>query len=174
LCAAATNIISADNTTLFFKGGVITLEQPEVKINKIYGIKLTKSASPIKSIDSVIYINHVIENLGNTSSKIRLQLVPNDLPDGWRCELIKDENRNGLREDSESQNVPQMLDLAEGSTYSFFVKFTRSSEAKRGDIGSVLIRVSCLAKDGNAYTGYNGTTYGGEDEESCIDKVIME
>jgi hypothetical protein len=171
---AAKDLNTADNATLVFKGGVITLDEPKIEIAKIYGIKLSASKSPMKMDDKELYVNHVIENLSNTSVKVSLHTVPLLMPRGWECKLVVDENMNGEHDVWETKEVPETLDMGEGAIYSFFAVFKRPADAAYGSSSSVIIRASCAMKSGNEYIGYNGVTYGGADEQSSLDTVVVE
>jgi len=151
----------ADTTSIFYKGGVLSLEQPTIKINKIYGIKLSPVDVTVESKEKEIFIPHSIENLSNTTNVINLEIE--SVTSGWTAELVRNENKI----------FGKTQELGEGAFLHFFVKLTPPDSASKGYSGSAVIKASCLVKDGAGYTGDNGIKYGGEDEVETTDTVIV-
>ena len=160
-------------TSLFYGGGVINLEQPSLKIGKIYGLRLTPVNINVKSLEPEIYISHVIENLGNTTTLISIEIESLSVAKGWTADIMIDKNRNGRREDWENESIKTPIQLAEGATFSFFLKMVRPSDYKYGDTGYAVVKVKCSVKDGVGYVGYNGVSYGGPDEAESLDTVTI-
>jgi len=164
----------AAKTSIHYQGGFISMDQEEINVSNIYGIKLTPVDVTIRAKDKEILIPHSIENLSSSTAKVNIEVSVISSKEGWSVELVRDSNGNGKKELSEGQNVPVEQEIAEGATLSFFIKLRRPDKAKAGDIGYAVLKASCLRKDGLEYVGGNGVIYGGEDEVKSKDTIIVE
>jgi hypothetical protein len=160
-------------TSLFYGGGVINVDQPNLKIGRIYGLRMTPTNITVNSTDQDIYIPHVIENLGNTTNLITVEIESLSVEKGWSAELIVDKNRNSRHESWENDNIRNPVELSEGATFSFFVKMVRPADYKYGDSGYAVIKVGGVAKGSVGYVGYNGVYYGGPDDAESTDTVMI-
>ena len=163
----------ASSASIFYSGGVVYLDEPQVKINKIYGLRLSPLNVTISSSEASVYFVHTLENLSNGSNKIRLDIIYSSSAKGWQAELIRDDNGNGKHDEGESSKLDNDLDLAEGASLSFFVKVTRPDNAQPGDSGIAVVNCSCSVKGGRGYLGYNGISYGGADQAQTTDTMIV-
>lgn len=168
-----TSGVFSASTSLFYKGGVLILDQPPIHINKIYGLNLSPENSTVTSGDRSIFFPHKVENLGNTSYVINIAISSFSKAKGWKAELIRDENANDIHEESEKTTLTSTQELGEGSTVHFFVKLTSPDDIKSGNSGFAVVQVSGRLKDGEGYIGYNGIKYGGPDEAESTDTVFV-
>lgn len=163
----------AAGTSLFFNGGVISLEQPKIEIRKIHGLKFIPLNPTVKSAEKDTYIPHSIENLSNTTNQVSLEVTFVSKEKGWSVQLIKDDAGDGAHKSWESSEVEKVVEVGEGSVYHFFVKLTRPDDAQINDTGSAVIKADGFIKDGDSYIGYNGLKYGGPNEAESTDTVII-
>jgi hypothetical protein len=163
----------AARSTIYYKGGVISVDPPKVVISKIYGIRLYPSGITIETSGKSAYFPHTIENLGNTTSKISVEIGKDDQAMGWSVELVEDENMNGVHESLESNPLKNNFDLGEGAKIHFFLKLTKPDNAKEKSICHAKIKAFTAVKDGGSYLGDNGIIYGGEDEVLSTDTMIV-
>lgn len=163
----------AANTSIFFKGGILSLDQPEVEINRIYGLKLHPMNVTVRSGDKNVFFPHTIENLSNTTSKLKIEIIYVSQAKGWSAQLLRDENNDGVHQDWENKALEPVQYLGEGAVLHFFVKLTKPDDTKPGDAGSSIVKVSGSARDGDGYVGYNGVYYGGPDDEETTNTVIV-
>lgn len=108
------------------------------------------------------YYPHTLTNIGNGSDSYKFEL--SNTTDKWSSTLIKDENFNGIHEDTENTPVATEVILAEDANYYFFVDLTAPADLRELAAGSTTLRVSGTVDDGAAYLGANGYYYGGPDE----------
>jgi hypothetical protein len=172
LCAIS-GFCFGGSTSIFFKGGAVFFDQPKINIDHIYGIKLAPLNITARNNDVDTYFPHSIDNMGNTSNKINLEFTYVSDAKGWSAKLIRDDNENGIHEESETTQLDNEQMLSESGTIYFFIKLTRPSDAKSDDSGSARLKASGAVKDGVSYIGYNGTSYGGVDEMETTDTVIV-
>jgi len=164
----------AAKTSIYYKGGVLSLDQPEIRINKIYGIRLSPKNVTIKTGEKVVFIPHYIENVSNATNTVKLEVRNTSRSSGWTMELLKDDNGDGVHQFWDNDRVGPTVNLGEGTVLHFFLKMKRADDTKVGDNGSAVIKAAGTIKDGSGYTGNNGTIYGGEDETESTDTVIVE
>jgi hypothetical protein len=161
------------DASIFFKGGLVTLSEPVVHIEPIYGIKLSPLNVTKQTRLKEILFPHILENLGNSTNKVTISIVYSSAAKGWSADLIKDENNNGIRDWWEKSKIEGPVELAESSSFAFFLVLTRPDNAVPGDSGSAVIEAASLFRDGEGYIGYNGVTYGGKDKETSTDTVMV-
>ena len=164
----------AAKTSIYYKGGVLSLDQPEIRINKVYGIRLAPKNVIIKIGDKVVFIPHYIENVSNATNTVKLEVRNISKSNGWTAEILKDDNGDGVHQFWDNDRLGPTVNLGEGTVLHFFLKMKRADDARPGDNSSAVIKVSGTIKDGSGYTGYNGIIYGGEDEAESTDTVIVE
>ena len=163
----------AVDTSIFYHGGVLSLEQPQVNITKIYGIRLKPLNITENSSDKDIYFSHSVENLSNTTNVVEIDMPFVSREKGWTAELIKDDNGDGSHQWWENTKVDGQIRMGEGAVFNFFVKLTKPDDAEVGSSGSAVVKASSTIKDGDSYMGYNGVTYGGPDEMESTDTVMV-
>ena len=164
----------AGSTSIFYKGGVLSLDNPPVEVRRIYGLTLLPVNVTIKSSDKEVYFSHNIENHSNDTIKVNIELLFIKPEKGWGAELILDENADGIRQPAENVELGPSLELGEGSTFHFFLKLKMPDNAVAGDAGSAVVKASCSIKDGTSYIGDNGVIYGGDDIVESEDTLIVE
>ncbi|MFC1559717.1 hypothetical protein ACFL4F_01285 [Candidatus Margulisiibacteriota bacterium] len=164
----------ASTTSLFFDGGIISVDHPLVIVNNVYGLKLYPVNVTIRSDNKEAFIPHKIENVSSATTVINLKIVSVDPAEGWSAELISDNSGDGDHQWWENQKLDLSHKMSEGSVLSFFVKIKKPDNAAAGDKGSAVVKVSCLSNDGNSYVGDNGVIYGGDDEVATIDTMVVE
>jgi hypothetical protein len=164
----------ATTTSLFFDGGIISVDHPLVIVNNIYGLKLYPVNVTIRSKDKNIYIPHKLENVSSATTVINLKIEKMLPAKGWSAELIRDTSGDGEHQWWEGEKLSLSHKMSEGAALSFFVKINRPDDAVKGDEYSAIVKVSCLTNDGKSYIGNNGVIYGGEDEISTKDTMIVE
>jgi len=179
ICIIALTVISflpceafCEKTSIYYSGGVISLDQPTVKIGHIYGVRLSPKVQTINSSDEYIYFPHVIENLGNVTNKFDFD-IKLKAPDGWEVALLKDNNPYGVNQGLDIKALSNPLELSESSFTRVILRLKRPPTAKMGDTVTATLRVTCRTKGGKSYTGYNGVTYGGDPFEQALDTVIV-
>lgn len=163
----------AASASIFYSGGVVFLDEPHVKINKIFGLRLSPLNLTTTSSDTSVYFVHTIENFSNATNKIRISVIYSSSAKGWQTELIKDDNGNGKHDEGENSKLGDEIELAEGASLNFFVKITCPHDAVSGDSGIAVINVSCSVKGGSSYLGYNGISYGGAEQAQTTDTMIV-
>lgn len=163
----------AMDTSIFFKGGLVTLAAPEININPVYGIRLSPLNVTKQTRYKEVLFPHILENLGNSTNKVTISIVYTSVAKGWSAELIKDENGNGERDYWENNKIDGPIELAEGSSFAFFLLLIRPDDLSSGSSGSAVIEAAGLFRDGDGYIGYNGVSYGGKDKEVSTDTVIV-
>ncbi len=173
LFVAAAGPLFAANTSIFYQGKVISIDQPEVPINYIFGIKLYPENLTVRSDEPIKYFPHTLKNESNTTNNVDIDIVYVSQAKGWSAQLIEDENNDGVHQDSEDKMLSPKQILAEGAELKFFLRLARPVDSRSGDAGSAIIKASCAVKGGDSYVGYNGVTYGGPDEVQTTDTVIV-
>lgn len=163
----------AGSTSILYTSGVVSLEQDNVEIGKVYGIKIEPRNITINSNQKDVFIPHIIENLGNASTMIKVRIEPSKTAKGWSAYLVSDANGNGIHDWWEWGGVPEEQELGEGAVSHFLLKLTRPDNAIEGSMGYAAVKASCAQKGAGYYTGYNGIVYGGEDEVETLDTVII-
>jgi len=161
----------AEDTTMFFDGKILSVQQPIVKIDNVYGIK----AFPLKlsaiSNKKFTYIGHKVENLSNCLNIIKFDIKTEK---GWETSLLLDKNGDGRHQLNEFKSIGNTSQLAEGAVLHFLIKLTRPEDAVPGDTVSVTVNISAVKRDGDSYIGDNGIIYGGPDSVILQDKVVVE
>ena len=165
--------VHAVRTSLFYGGKVVSLDQPEVEIGAIYGLRLYPANDTVATADKSVYFRHTVRNLSNTTNKIIISITYATQALPWTAQLVKDENGDGVHQDWENTPLEPEQVLGEGAIIHFFVKLTRPDSASPGDVGSAIVKAACTVKDGDSYVGYDGVTYGGPDEAETTDTVVV-
>ena len=124
-----------DKTLMFYKGGVIAIDQPGVNIAKIYGIKLSPLNATVNGRENETFIHHRVENLGNATNSIRFEVKCLSRENAWSAQLVRDDNADGVKQFWEYDSLSSVQDIGEGAVLSFFVIIKTPENAKAGDSG---------------------------------------
>jgi hypothetical protein len=159
---AGTNIISG-SAKIAHDDGIVYSKDVKVVVNQSYGIELSlpNFIGPITAGDS-FYFPFAFKNVGNGTDVYRLGI--SGTTNGWRAELILDENNNGIHEIREVRSVDLSVLLAEAASYSLFLRLTAPAAASEGEIGTSNFEIAGSRDDGSSYLGTNGIYYGGPDK----------
>jgi hypothetical protein len=107
------------------------------------------------------YFPHTLTNVGNGSDIFTFEL--SNTTDNWSSTLVRDDNMNGIHEDSEITPVPNQVLLAEDANYYLFTVLSAPQYVAEQVTGTTTLRVSGSTDDGGTYLGANGAFYGGPD-----------
>jgi hypothetical protein len=133
-----------------------------VSVAQDFGLSLTipEGVGPVNP-GSFYNFPHTLTNVGNGSDRFTLEL--SNTTSDWSSTLIKDDNFNGIRDAGENTPAENEILLAEDAVYYFFVVLSAPSAAKKDSLGYTTLTTSGSVNDGSAYTGANGSLYGGAD-----------
>ena len=163
----------AVKTVIYYKGGAISIDNPEIPVNKVHGIRMSPLNASAKCATSEVWIPFFLENLSNDTNNVTVDANIKGEARGWSAELVEDRPRQMPSIEWENRTFNSWL-LGEGSSLNFSLKLKRPGTASLGDIVTAEVRAVGSYKGSHSYVGYNGIRYGGEGEIRSVTTVVVE
>jgi hypothetical protein len=165
--------IEIGRAEVFHDSQVSYSDELSISVSQDYGLNLVtpEVVGPVSPGGSY-YFPHILSNVGNGSDQFGFEL--SGTTTDWSTTLVRDDNRNGIHEGSETSPVENPVTLAEDATYYFFVVLTAPENAASDATGQTTLTSSGSVDDGGTYLGANGSYYGGPDSglSSVLARVV--
>ncbi len=161
------------HSEVYFNGIVKRSKPLYIKVPQIYGIFLTPKEVKINVKPGIPAHTPVrLDNLGNGTDKVTVRF--DQTQTNLRLRLLVDENKDGIYQPSETEEVEPAISLPEGSALNFFVEVVAPQKARSGEWTWAAVTARSSKPGVSSYMGYNGVKYGGSEKVSSMITVYVE
>jgi hypothetical protein len=137
-----------------------------INVAAIYGFTLSPTSDQIAVCNSLlpVYFAHSIYNQANTTDNLTTSIF--NLDTGWQAQLIADDNKDGVHQETETTVLSTPLAIGGQTSLNFLIKFshTQISTVNTG----IIVSTNHTA---NSYQGFNDILYGEVGWQKATDNI---